>query len=198
MVSKHYPSLTRLVSMLVAFIVCATLSACGSTASQASQQSRASSSNFAYQSPSVLIAQLRLAKATDESSAKDPTISVVRRGDFLEHAMKADQVIRALRHGSAVAQDDVTDALEVPPKHIMPAQRTALIQQLRDAIRKDDIREQAVVAFSSNIYYQDPDAPSEFGYQEQSAYRAIGNLQAGNHVSWDELQQALYIPPDPL
>lgn len=68
----------------------------------------------------------------------------------------------------------------------------------RDAIRNDERREQDVVAFSSNLFYEDPDAPSEFGGQEQLAQKEMNDLEAGNHVSWDEIQGALYVPPDRL
>jgi len=141
---------------------------------------------------------LQQARALDEAGLNDPTISVVRRGDFLEHEAKADRLIRDLQHGISVSRDEITYALEVPPSHIQLEQKTALIQQLKDAIRKDEQREQGVVAFSTNVLYEDPNAPSEFGAQEQLAQKEIENLEAGNHVSWDELQQALYVPPDPL
>ena len=134
----------------------------------------------------------------EESALQDSSLSLVRRGDFLQHEAKADQVIRDLQHGFPVSQDDVTYALEVPPRHIAPEQRSALVQQLKDAIQKDEQHEQDVVAFSSNIFYEDPDAPSQFDNQEQLAQKEIRELETGNHVSWDELQQALYVPPNPL
>ncbi len=134
----------------------------------------------------------------EESALLDSSLSVLRRGDFLQHEAKVDQVIRDLQHGIPVSQDDLTYALEVPPKHIQPEQRTALVQQLKDAIVKDEQHEQDVVAFSSNIFYEDPDAPAQFGNQEQLAQKEMRELEAGNHVSWDELQQALYVPPNPL
>jgi hypothetical protein len=134
----------------------------------------------------------------EQSALQDSSLSVVRRGDFIQHEAKADQVIRDLQHGVTVSQDDLTYALEVPPRHIQPEQRTALVQQLKDAIIKDEQHEQDVVAFSSNLFNEDPNAPSQFGHQEELAQKEMQELKAGNHVSWDELQQALYVPPNPL
>jgi hypothetical protein len=190
MASKHF--LSRSMSVLVTLIGCAMLSACTPTASRSGQQAKSA------QSPAQLVAELQQAKATDEESLKDSTISIPRRGDLLDHTTQAEFAIRDLRQGVAVPDDEITYALEVPPKHILPEQKAALIAQLKDAIRKDESREQAVVSFGSDIYYQDPDAPSEFGNQEQSAQEQIRNLEQGTHVSWEEVQKALYVPPDRL
>jgi len=42
------------------------------------------------------------------------------------------------------------------PDTSSPNKKTVLIQQL---IREDERRERGVVAFSSNVFYEDPDAP---------------------------------------
>jgi hypothetical protein len=193
---KHFRSPSRSISVLVTLIVCAMLSACGPNALAFGQQSKAASSNLSAQSSAQLITQLQQAKTLNENNANDPTISLPRRGDFLNHATQADLAIRDLQHGFFVPEDRITYALEVPPKHLAPEQRAALIQQLKDAIRKDDSREQAVVSWSDEIYNEDPGASSEFGDQEQLAQKEIRNLEEGDHVSWDELQRALYVPPD--
>jgi hypothetical protein len=143
-----------------------------------------------------LILQLKQAKALDENSSKDPSVSSLRREDFFNHATQADLAIRDLERGFFVPEDVLAYALEVPPKHLAPVQRAALIQQLKDAMRKDESREQAVVGWSDNIYNEDPAASSEFGGQVQLAEKEIRNLAEGNHVSWDELQRALYVPPE--
>jgi len=198
MVSKHLYPPSRSLSVLIALTACVMLSACGLNAMRTSQQSTEASSSLTSQTPTQLVARLQQAKALDEDGLNDPTISVERRGDFLEHEAKADSLIRDLQHGISVPQDELNYALEVPPRHIQPEQKAELIQQLKNAIREDERREQGVVAFSSNVFYEDPDAPSQFGGQEQLALKEMQNLEAGNHVSWDALQQALYVPPDPL
>jgi hypothetical protein len=145
-----------------------------------------------------LIARLEQSKAQDEESLKDPTLSISRRGDLLDHKTRADLAIRDLEHGFPVSASRINYAVEVPPRHLSSAQKTALVQQLQNAIREDEAREQAVVAFSSNVFYEDPDAPSVFGQQEQLAQRQIEDLQEGRHVSWDDLQEALYVPANHL
>ena len=113
------------------------------------------------------------------------------RRDYLAHARQAEMAIRDLQHGFAVSQDAIAYAFEIPPKHLTPEQRVALIQQLEDAIRKDNSREQAIVSFGTNVYYTDPNAPAKFGEQEELAEEQIKYLEEGYHVSWDGLEQAL-------
>ena len=195
MSSKRFPLPNHLLVALLTVACCAMLPACAATASS----NRPMEANFTpAQSNAQTIAQLEHARAMDEAELKDLTISVTRRGDLLAHEAAAIQATRDLQHGFAVGQDRLTYALEVPPSHLSSAQKTALLQQLQDAVRRDDAREQAVVAFSSSVYYEDPNAPSEFGQREQLARKEIKELKEGEHVSWDELQQALYVPPNPL
>jgi hypothetical protein len=174
--------------------VFAILSACGPNGSAIGQQSQMAGSSVSAQPPAQLIAQLQQAEAVDENNAKDPTISFPRTGDFLDHARQADMAIRDLQHGFPVYQDRIEYALEIPPKHLTPEQRAALIRQLEDAVSEDNRREQAVVSFGTNVFYTDPNAPAKFGMQEQLAEEQIKNLEAGYHVSWDNLEQALYVP----
>lgn len=197
MLSQRTSLTNHSLSVLITLLGCAMLSACAPNASSNRRQ-MAMNSSLSAQDPAQLIAQLRQAKALDGTELKDPTLSINRRGDLLDHEVAAEQAIRDLQDGIPVAQDRFAYALEVPPSHLTSAQKTALIQQLRDAIREDDRREQAVVAFSSNVFYEDPDAPSEFGYQEQLAQKELAQLERGDHVSWDAVQQALYVPPEKL
>lgn len=198
MFQKYSYSPGRLILLLVALIGGVALSSCGINTSASSQQSNAVTGNLSGQSTAQLITQLQQAKTQDENNAKDPTISVLRRSDFLNHDTEAQLAVRDLQLGLPVSKDRITYALEVPPKHLGPEQRAMLIQQLKDGIHKDERREQAVVAFTTDIYDQDPGASSKFGAQEQLAQRELRNLEAGSHVSWDEVQRALYVPPDPL
>lgn len=190
--------LSSLSSALMGLTACTMVSACGPTALSTSRQPAAPASSISAQAPAQLVAQLQQAKALDQAGLADSTVAIKRRGDFLEHEARADRVIHQLEHGIPVAQNDVNYALEVPPRHLESSQRTALIEQLKNAINEDERREQDVVAFGSNVFYEDPDAPSQFGSQEQLAQQEVQNLEAGNHVSWDDLQQALYVPPNPL
>ncbi len=198
MVSKHLHRLSRPASMLIGISAFAMLTGCGPTAMRSGQQTTPASSILAAQAPAHLITQVQEAEALDQAGLDDLTIALPRRGDFLEHQAKARDVMIDLQHGIAVSQDELNYALEVPPRHLQPEQRTALVEQLKNAIHEDEQREQSVVAFESAVYYEDPDAPSQFGRQEQLAQKEEQNLEAGNHVSWDELQHALYVPPNPL
>jgi hypothetical protein len=184
-------------SLLVTITGCAMLSACAPAASSYGS-STPMAANVASATSAQTIAQLQQAKALDEDELQDTTLAVGRRGDLLEHEAAATEAIVDLQHGFPVAPERITYALEVLPRHLTPAQRAAFIAQLQNAIKEDEAREQGVVAFSSAVFYQDPNAPSEFGYQELLAQKQIKELEEGNHVSWDQVQQALYVPPDPL
>ena len=163
MFQKYSYSPGRLILLLVALIGGVALSSCGINTSASSQQSNAVTGNLSGQSTAQLITQLQQAKTQDENNAKDPTISVLRRSDFLNHDTEAQLAVRDLQLGLPVSKDRITYALEVPPKHLGPEQRAMLIQQLKDGIHKDERREQAVVAFTTDIYDQDPGASSKFG-----------------------------------
>jgi hypothetical protein len=195
MFQKHFHFRDQSILLLATLIVSGMFSACSRNASPIGEESKSARLGLAEQSPSQLIAQLQQAKNLDESNANDPTVSLRRRGDFTAHARQADMAIRDLRHGFFVPEDTIAYALEVPPKHLAPEQREALIKQLGEAIRKDERHEQAAVSFSDNIYNEDPWASSKFGDQEQLAQKEIRDLEEGDQVSWDELQRALYVPP---
>jgi hypothetical protein len=198
MVSKHLHHLSRPASMLIGIGVFAMLTGCSPAAMSSGHQATPASSNLAAQAPAQLITQVQEAEALDQAGLNDLTIALPRRGDFLEHQAKARDVLIDLQHGIPVSQHDLSYALEVPPRHLQPEQRTALVEQLRNAIREDEQREQSVVAYESEVFYEDPDAPSQFGAQEERAQKEMQNLEVGEHVSWDELQKALYVPPNPL
>jgi hypothetical protein len=198
MVSKHLHRLNRPAAILIGIGACAVLTACGPTAMGSSQQTTSTSSSLASEAPAQLIVQVKEAEALDNAGLDDLTIALPRRGDFLEHQAKARDVIIDLQHGISVSQDDLNYALEVPPRHLQPEQRAALVAQLKNAIHEDEQREQGVVAYSTAIFNEDPNAPSEFGTQEERAQRQMQNLEVGKHVSWDKVQQSLYVPPNPL
>jgi hypothetical protein len=189
----HFPG--RLFSALTTVVACALISGC---AAFSNRPAIAANSSPSVQSTAQEIPQLQQAKALDDEVLKDPTLYPNRRADVLKHEAAAAQAIRDLQYGYPVEPARLAYALQVPPHHLSSTQKTALIQQLKDAIQKDDAREQSVVAFSSNLYNEDPNAPAEFGYQELLAQKKIKELEEGDHVSWDELHEALYVPPSPL
>jgi hypothetical protein len=196
MLSKRIQFPGHIFSMITSMAACAMLSACAATpsSSPASVTTNASSAQSAAQE----VPRLQQAKALDNEALKDLTLYPNRRADVLKHEAAAAQTIRDLQYGYSVDPGRLAYALEVPPRHLSSAQKTVLIQQLKAAIQKDDAREQTVVAFSSNLFNEDPNAPSEYGYQELLAQKEIKELEEGGHVSWDELQEALYVPPNPL
>jgi hypothetical protein len=183
------------VSIFATLITSALASSCSSSMLSSSPQSTAMAGGSA-QSTAQLITRLQEAKVADEDGVKDPTVNAFRKQDFIYHARQAELAIRDLHQGQPVSQSALTYALEVPPKHL--GSRTALVQQLRNAIREDERREQDAVSWSTDIDLRDPNAPSEFGTQEQLALEEIRKLETGKQVSWDEVQRALYVPPDPL
>ena len=196
MLPKRFSFSSLLQTGLVALIGCAMPAGCAPASS--SPAASVNSQAYASQSARQEVAQLEKARALDATELRDLTISVNRRGDLLSHQAAADQAIRDLQHGFPVDPDRMTYALEVPPSHLTAAQRTAYIEQLRNAIQEDDKREQGVVSFATSVFNADPNAPSEFGDQELFAMKQMKELEEGGHVSWDELQQALYVPPNPL
>jgi hypothetical protein len=168
------------------------LSACAPTASTTASNSSSGPA------PAEVIAHLQQAKASDDEILKDLTLYPNRREDVLTHEAAATQAIKDLQYGYPVDPTRLAYALEVPPRHLTAAEKTALIQQLQDAIKEDEAREQAVVAYSTSMYNEAPNAPVEFGHQESLAQKVIKQLVEGEHVSWDEVQRALYVPPNPL
>ena len=189
---------TGSLSALVVALGCATLSACApSTAASPPSiglNSRASYSTPSTEAPAQLIPRLQQAKALDEAELKDLTISLNRRGDLLDHEAAASNMIHALNAGIPVARDRLDYALAVPPAHLSSAQKSALADQLRTALRKDEAREQSVMAYTTGVYYEDANAPSVFDQQEELAQKEIAQLQRGEHVSWDAVQRALNVP----
>ena len=190
----HFRPPRHALTVFIGILGCGMLVACAPTAS-----SQPTAKNSAVLQSASPMAELQQAMALDEAELQDLTLSVNRRGDLLDHQISASNAMRDLQAGIPVSADRLEYALEVPPAHLTSAQRSSLIDRLQQAIRQDESREQGVLAFGgSNIFYQDPDAPTEFGGQEELAQKELVELQSGEHVSWDAVQQALYVPPDPL
>jgi hypothetical protein len=139
-----------------------------------------------------LIRRLEAAEEADESEARDPRISLVRKEDFFEQADKAERAIRELLYGYDVPQAELADALAVPPKNLSPEAKADLIRELQDSIALNDRREQDRLNdyFSAASFDTAP-------YDTQKAFAAavIKELTVGEEVHWDTLQEALQVLP---
>jgi hypothetical protein len=174
-----------------------TLNACEqNTASFAAQRKAHALDQTASTGQNAQVLQrLEAAKELDQSDAFDPDLSPVRREDFTVQAAKADRAIRELQHGFAVDQGEIEDALDIPPRHLSPAKRAELIQQLQRAKSLDDQREQEIL-----IYWQDdePVERTKFEIQAERAASVAKDLQLGESVHWSEIKEALVVPADPM
>ena len=139
-----------------------------------------------------LIRQLEAAEESDESDARDPQISMVRKEDFSEQAAKADRAIRELVHGYDVPQTELADALAVPPKALSPQEKADLIRQLQDTIALDDQREQGKLNDFAVAYVD----ITPYDQQKERAAIVIKELTIGEEVHWDTIQEALQVPSD--
>jgi hypothetical protein len=139
-----------------------------------------------------LIRRLEAAEEADDSNARDPGISLVRKEDFFEQADKAERAIRELLYGYDVPPAELADALTVPPKSLTPQSKADLIRQLRDSIALNDRREQDRL----NNYFSAASVDTA-PYDTQKAFTVavIKELTIGEDVHWDTLQQALQVLP---
>jgi hypothetical protein len=137
-----------------------------------------------------LIRQLKAAAESDESEARDPQVSLLRKEDFFEQAAKADRAVRELIYGYDVPQPELADALSVPPKALSPRQKGDLIRQLEDTIALNDRREQARLNDYWNAYVD----TEPYDMQKERAAAVIKELTIGEEVHWDTIQEALQVP----
>jgi hypothetical protein len=148
------------------------------------------------QSNSELIQKLTLARTTDWNSAHDPGVSPIRRCTFLTQMDKADRAIRELKHGFSVPQNEIDDALSIPPKHITPQLRAQLIRDLKNAKRQDDANEQQML-FDSAWDDSGPLPTVMFDRRKQLVDRTIEDLEIGEPVHWSTIKLALDVPRSP-
>lgn len=188
---KH--SFDHSLRVAAAVLMAVSMSACASQAASTNTSASAAPAQASH-----VIAQLQQAKTLDEEGAKDPSISIPREEDYIVQAQKADRAIRELQAGYSLSDREIADALDVPPRHVTSEQRAELIKQLKDAVTLDEQREQGAVAFGERLFDGAADAPAKFGYQEALAQKQIERLQSGQHVEWEQVKQALYVPPNPL
>jgi hypothetical protein len=139
-----------------------------------------------------LIRRLQAANEADDSNARDPRISLVRKEDFFEQADKAELAIRELQSGHDVPPAALADALAVPPKNLSPQAKADLIRRLQNSIALNDRREQDRLNdyFSAASFDTAP-----YDTQKAFATTVIRELSIGEDVHWDTLQQALQVLP---
>lgn len=140
-----------------------------------------------------IIRQLEAAEEADESNGRDVKVSLARKADSFEQADKAECVIRELVEGYFVPQSELADALAVPPKALSPQEKSDLIRQLRDTIALNDRLEQARLNDFSVIYFD----PTPYDAQMRLTAEVIEELNIGEDVHWDTIQEALQVVPNP-
>jgi hypothetical protein len=144
-----------------------------------------------------LIQQLDAAKKADWDAALDPTVSTVRQETFLNQMNKADKASKELRHGFAVSQSEISDALWAPPKHITPEERAKLIQELNQAKQQDDQNEQRML---NDLAWSRSAAPAnteQFDQRKEQIDSVVKDLEIGTPVHWSAIKQALVVPTSP-
>jgi hypothetical protein len=184
--SKQLFMTTVFISVVVLFF------AAPSLASDASTTAKLSSQQI-----SQLIQQLESAKKADWNAALDPDVSPMRHGTFLNQMNKADRASKELRHGFAVPQSEINDALWAPPKHISPEERAQLIRDLEQAKQQDEQREQQMLndaAWSSSAA---PVDTVTFDERKRQVDAVIKDLEIGAPVHWSAIKQALVVPGPP-
>lgn len=146
---------------------------------------------------SQLIQQLRSVRQSDWESANDPNVSPIRQGTFLNQMNKADRVIEELEHGFTPSQGAIKDALWAPPKHILPAERAQLIEQLKQARAQDERNEQAMLSDLAWSRSSSPEDTSVFDDKKQEVDQVIKNLEIGAPVRWSAIKAAMVVPASP-
>jgi hypothetical protein len=141
-----------------------------------------------------LMRQLEAAEQIDESDARDPRISIIRKEDFFEQGDKAERALRELMYGYDVPQSQLADVLSIPPKSLSLQAKADLIWQLRDSIALNDRLEQNRL----NDWVSEATIDT-VPYDSQKAFAAavIKELNIGADVHWDTLQQAVQPLPQP-
>jgi cell division protein FtsX len=158
--------------------------------------SAATATSSSVQSNSELVQELTAARTTDWNSARDPSVSPVRQGTFLNQMDKADRAIKELEHGFAVSRSEINDALWCPPKHITPQLRAQLIEQLQQAKHQDNVNEQQMLFDSAWGHTAQLDTVT-FDQRKQLIDSTIEDLEIGEPVHWSDIRQALTVPASP-
>lgn len=153
--------------------------------------------SLSSQRPLQLVQQLDAAKKADWNAALDPSVSPVRRGTFLNQMNKADRASKELRHGFAVPQSEIDDALWAPPRHISPEERAQLIRKLEESKQQDERNEQQML---NDLAWSRSAAPANtaiFDEREQQIDMVVKDLEIGAPVHWTAIKEALVVPTSP-
>jgi hypothetical protein len=145
-----------------------------------------------------LLDQLASAKQQDWQYSLDPSVAPARKDDFLDQMNKADRAIALITHGFKVPDQELANALWIPPKVITLDEREKLIQDLQSAKLVDDHNEQAMFKYSEWSMSDGGGAPIDtvtFDDQMQLVDSIIKDLEIGEVVPWSTIREALSVPP---
>jgi hypothetical protein len=185
--SKHLAEVRAARSIIIVPVLLITLYACAER-----HRNPAPDESILNEQRTELIPRLEAAEEVDDSNARDPRISLVRKEDFFEQADKAERAIRELLYGYNVPPAELADALAVPPKDLSPQAKADLIRQLQDSIAFNDRCEQDRL----NDYFSAATVDTApYDTQKAFATAVIKELTIGEDVHWDTLQQALQVFP---
>ncbi|MGA2412346.1 MAG: hypothetical protein ABSG46_18425 [Candidatus Binataceae bacterium] len=191
MANKHN-QIYRLISSIASLALAVGLSAC------AQKHSHMPPGDYMSQMQTGdVVRRLEAAEELDQSDARDPKVGVVAREDFLEQAGKADRAIKELSHGYPVSDTELEDALEIPPRGLSPADKSALISQIDQARAQTDHNEQAMLNEIGWGYSDAPARTSRFDQQKQFDDEVVKDLTIGEPVHWDDIRQATQVVQNP-
>ena len=142
------------------------------------------------QERSDLIEQLQEARRTDLKNAMDTGLGADAAGDYMTQAGKAEAAISDLSEHSNVPRSEISDALFIPPKHLSPAQRAELIKRLERAKALDD------EIYRNHLGGWDPILTEDCTVQGMRVERVVNKLETENHVSWSEINEAMWVPDE--
>jgi hypothetical protein len=150
--------------------------------------------NFAVVTPQErpqMIEQLQQARQTDLDDAKDISLGFIAEEDYLAQADRADSAIRDLKEHSNVPKSEISAALFIPPKHLSPKMRAQLVEKLEQARALDDEK------WRNNLGSEDENWLTLLcDIQARRATRVIKKLEAGEPVSWSEINDAMTTPDE--
>lgn len=142
----------------------------------------------------ALIERLEAAKTADWNGARDPKVSPIRQGTFLNQMNKATRAIDELEHGQTPPAAEINDALWSPPDQITPQERAQLLAQLKQARAQDDHNEQEMLNALDWSRSAAPADTETFDARKQEIDRVIENLEIGAPVRWSAIHRALQVP----
>jgi hypothetical protein len=146
---------------------------------------------------SQLVELLETAETADRNGEMDPHVTPMTRDDFIDQKLKAERVIRELTHGFDAPEQEISDALWVPPRSITDERRAQLIQRLQMAKQQDDHNEQEML--NDSVWGNSGAIDTViFDQQMQLVDNVIEDLEIGEPVSWSTIRKALYVPPSPF